>query len=99
MMGSALGGCDTFHSRFTLGMGWMLWVVSSLVTTLRFCLARIPSTCGLYWQPSWSMVTGSVGVDFYAAAYSADKCHIVVSGKIDPALDGLFEKHFGAKYW
>src|ERR1039458_7595718 len=61
MMGSALGGCDTFHSRLVLGMGWMLWVVLSLVTTLSICLARIPSTCGLYWQPSWSIVTESAG--------------------------------------
>ncbi len=37
--------------------------------------------------------------DFFGAAYSADKCHIVVSGKIDPRLGDLFEKHFGGEDW
>jgi zinc protease len=37
--------------------------------------------------------------DFHASAYAPDKCHIVVSGKIDPRLHELLEKHFGAAAW
>jgi zinc protease len=44
-------------------------------------------------------INRSVFADFYRDSYTADKCHIVVSGKIDPALQALFEKHFGGNDW
>jgi zinc protease len=36
---------------------------------------------------------------FYASAYAPTQCHIVLAGKIDPRMDGLLEKHFGAGTW
>src|SRR5256885_9843572 len=46
-IGDEPGGCERFHSRLFCGAGWILWVVGSLLATLRVCLARIPRICGL----------------------------------------------------
>ena len=35
--------------------------IPSLFRTLNGWPTMIPITCGLYWQPFWSMTTGSVG--------------------------------------
>jgi zinc protease len=37
--------------------------------------------------------------DFHGKAYTPDKCHIVVSGKMDPRLDDLLGTHFGGADW
>src|SRR5438270_2472790 len=55
------GGCDSFHSWFTVGSGWMLWFVGSLFFTSICCPVITPITCGLYMQPPWSSVTAVVG--------------------------------------
>src|SRR5712692_3944225 len=39
----------------------MLWVVGSLEITCSVWPTLMPRTCGLYMQPFWSSVTGSVG--------------------------------------
>src|SRR5579864_870886 len=59
--GADFGGCDSFHSRLSLGVGWMLCVVSSLFSILMGCPVITPRTWGWYWQPCWLMVTGSLG--------------------------------------
>src|SRR5205823_8295884 len=59
--GAAPGGWDSFHSRLSLGIGWMLCVVGSLETMCRSCPTMIPRTWGLYVHPFWSSVIGSVG--------------------------------------
>src|SRR5215472_12208469 len=55
------GGCVSFHSGLSFGIGWMLWLVWSLVLMSRFCPAIKPTTWGEYMQPVWSMVTAVAG--------------------------------------
>src|SRR4051812_13094737 len=55
------GGCDSFHSWFTCGRGWILWLVGSLFLISICCPVMTPITCGLYVQPPWSSATGVVG--------------------------------------
>src|SRR6266851_1352283 len=45
-IGAAPGGCDSFHSRLSLGIGWMLCVVWSLFTTSIFWPTCMAITCG-----------------------------------------------------
>src|SRR6266567_4588870 len=75
MSGGAPGGCDWFHSRFFLGMGWILWVVASLETTRSSCPAMIPSTCGSYTHACWSRITGLAGTGklYFSAPALIDK--------------------------
>ncbi|MFI5150104.1 MAG: M16 family metallopeptidase [Bacteroidia bacterium] len=37
-------------------------------------------------------------VQFHAGTYSANACHIVASGRMDPALDKLLATHFGGSW-
>src|SRR5437867_12219775 len=60
--GAVFGACDSFHSRLSFGVGWMLCVVGSLLTILTVCPAITPSTCGWYLQPLWSSVMASLGI-------------------------------------
>src|SRR6516165_3703073 len=55
------GGCVSFHSWLPCGMGWMLWLVWSLVLMSMFCPVITPMTCGWYMQPIWSTVTAVAG--------------------------------------
>src|SRR5579864_7721608 len=55
------GGCDSFHSRLSFGVGWMLCVVGSSFLICTVCPAITPRTWGWYWQPFWSRTTGSLG--------------------------------------
>src|SRR2546423_10617279 len=59
--GGAFGACDSFHSRLSFGVGWMLCVVGSLLTIEMVWPAMAPRTCGLYLHPLWFNVTGSLG--------------------------------------
>src|SRR5579862_9114604 len=60
-IGAALGGCDSFHSRLSLGVGWMLCVVGSSLITSTVWPAITPSTWGWYRQPSWLILAASLG--------------------------------------
>jgi zinc protease len=44
----------------------------------------------------FAQVNRQLFADFYSSAYRLDKCHIVVSGKIDPRLDELLARSFGS---
>src|SRR5579863_1230490 len=55
------GGCDSFHSRLSFGVGWMLCVVGSSFLISTVCPAITPSTCGWYWHPCWLSSIGVVG--------------------------------------
>src|SRR5271168_2238620 len=59
--GAEDGACDSFHSRLSFGVGWMLCVVASPLTILMVWPAITPRTCGLYLQPLCVSVTASVG--------------------------------------
>ena len=46
-------------------------------------------------ENEFGSVTNKMLSAFYSGAYTAGKCHLVVSGKMDPRLDDLLNKYFG----
>src|ERR1035437_10377530 len=56
------GDCDSFHSGFTAGCGWMLWLVGSLLAIWKLWPVITPTTRGRYMQPFWSRVTAVAGI-------------------------------------
>src|ERR1035438_727096 len=51
VLGSPLGGCDSFHSWLILGSGWMLWFVGSSFRMSMGWFVITARTCGVYIQP------------------------------------------------
>ena len=56
-----VGGIAMLNGRFTLGSAWTLCRMPSEFRTLKGWPTMMPITCGLYWQPFWSIATGVVG--------------------------------------
>jgi zinc protease len=50
-------------------------------------------------ESEFEVLNRKLFADFYRSTYAPEACYIVVSGKIDPGLQGLLEKHFGAAAW
>src|ERR1017187_2279340 len=56
-------------------MGVILWLVGSPFLMSRFCPAIMPTTCGVYMQPSCVMATAVVGTAHVLSAGSPDLIH------------------------
>src|SRR4051795_1540521 len=54
-------GCPSLNCPLLFGMACTLCSVESLFLISSGCPTMIPLTCGWYWQPFWSSVTGVDG--------------------------------------
>src|ERR1700722_15513943 len=77
VLGSPLGGWDSFHSWLIFGSGWILWLVASSFLISMPCPVITPITCGLYMHPSCSRATVVVGTG-HCLSGSPDLIHTKV---------------------